>query len=1005
VICFWPRKLARARKSKSYILFNVGAFGYKSVPQAGYNFAVISSAPMDIHRLLELVKQGEGLTLDFKQELDQNSTNIAKLLCSYANSAGGILLVGVTDEGECIGVPNPDGVQKRIVSISQSTCQPPINPQMGSIHLENGGYIVWADVAPLDDGLCLVEGRCYIRVGPVSLPITTNDQLQEALRKKSALGARQTNLQQRCIIGLRFTDPNAGFKNRTEKLATIRKFLAETRAVKLISIVGRAGIGKTALISKVCCEVETQGIEAPGAGKSLVDGIFYYSCRGTDLPLVGRLFSDFGKVLGAHTAEELAECWRDRTQSIADKARFLLSKLGTGYYLLVLDNLENLLDSSGRFINADLAEFFELALTTGHCLRILATTRRQPLVDCAALRAIRNVLLDEGLPDSEAAALLREMDPMGDVGLLNESEEILLGVARRCYGVPRALEAFVGILMADPVLSPAALLADTKLFDAHVAENLVADHYARLSDHERRVVEVIALMNRRVPSEAIAYMVQPSFPDLCVEACLRSLVSQHVVSLLRDQRLYGLHPLDQQHAYDRIPATGDSYNRAVLHERAAKYYLDVVSRPASECAGLSELDPQLAAFLHRRNAGDGDGACRILDGLDPGPLSIWGHYQLIVELRESIRDILGLATLKSVNLGCLGRAYANLGDTERAIECFMQSMELARTLGSTSEVAMRLGNLGEAYFALGDTEKALAHFREAHEQFCDLKENKEAGFWLGHIGLAHMRLGQLEEAAQCFRSAEQIAAHEDDPRQGSWLSNLASLLMLKGETTLALEHYERSVEMARRIQDRRGLVARLRGIGLCFTALSRFEEAAAKCEEALEIARSIKNRYGIAATLHSLGRVYCRAGDLRRSRYCLQQSIAEHSPSTEYQSCVQIGIVDLIDRGPAEATESLKTALSLCSARLARTPNDYDALYSRALAYAGLSDFDGAERDLRAGLNLCTSAGILENVKTDLALLTPVTNNSAAVGNLISIINQASNTTSVITAKQSSETL
>ena len=53
------------------------------------------SIPPKIARLIE---GGENSTLDFKQTVS-NVHKIAKTMCSFANTKGGVLLIGVRDNG------------------------------------------------------------------------------------------------------------------------------------------------------------------------------------------------------------------------------------------------------------------------------------------------------------------------------------------------------------------------------------------------------------------------------------------------------------------------------------------------------------------------------------------------------------------------------------------------------------------------------------------------------------------------------------------------------------------------------------------------------------------------------------------------------------------------------------------------------------------------------------------------------------------------------------------
>lgn len=50
-----------------------------------------------------LLNQKEGSTLDYKQRVN-NPEKLAKTLVAFANSNGGILLIGVSDQGKILGI-------------------------------------------------------------------------------------------------------------------------------------------------------------------------------------------------------------------------------------------------------------------------------------------------------------------------------------------------------------------------------------------------------------------------------------------------------------------------------------------------------------------------------------------------------------------------------------------------------------------------------------------------------------------------------------------------------------------------------------------------------------------------------------------------------------------------------------------------------------------------------------------------------------------------------------
>jgi len=322
--------------------------------------------------------------------------------------------------------------------------------------------------------------------------------------------------------------------------------------VRLVSVVGRGGMGKTALVSKVLADLERGILPVPGEERELsIDGILYLSARSTGLGLE-RIYADVGRMLGEPAASKLADRWAGDAP-LAAKVEHLLEAMRDGPYLILLDNLEDSLTEESDIAEEGLRLFIERCLTQPDGVRLIATSREKVRLAAAALHSARCIPLREGLPEDEAVALLRDLDPQGTLGLRDAPEGDLRRAVRLTRGIPRALEILAGILHEDPTASLPRLLADGDAFGAEVVEQLVAEGYHRLGDDERRIMEALAVLDRPVDETAIAYLLHPWFPGMDMRAGQRRLVSSYFASASRVTGEYSLHPLDRDYAYRQIP--------------------------------------------------------------------------------------------------------------------------------------------------------------------------------------------------------------------------------------------------------------------------------------------------------------------------------------------------------------------------------------------------------------------------------------------------------------------
>ena len=91
-----------------------------------------------IDRIKQYLIDGEGETLDYKQEIS-SASKIAKTMVSFANNKGGVLLVGVRDNRSISGIRSED--EKYMLDLAASFyCKPEIELELKEHNI--GGKII-----------------------------------------------------------------------------------------------------------------------------------------------------------------------------------------------------------------------------------------------------------------------------------------------------------------------------------------------------------------------------------------------------------------------------------------------------------------------------------------------------------------------------------------------------------------------------------------------------------------------------------------------------------------------------------------------------------------------------------------------------------------------------------------------------------------------------------------------------------------------------------------------
>ncbi len=122
-------------------------------------------------------KWQEGIRVEYKQEITKN---VPKIVSSFANTQGGIFIIGVKenepDDEEpftIIGIPNTRGIEERIVQSSVMNIYPPVMPEVIIVDVpetENVIVIVRVDESPQAPHAIQNSTKVYIRHANITQP-------------------------------------------------------------------------------------------------------------------------------------------------------------------------------------------------------------------------------------------------------------------------------------------------------------------------------------------------------------------------------------------------------------------------------------------------------------------------------------------------------------------------------------------------------------------------------------------------------------------------------------------------------------------------------------------------------------------------------------------------------------------------------------------------------------------------------------------------------------------
>lgn len=137
--------------------------------------------------ILDLISQGEGVTIEFKECKNEVAAEVYPTVCSFSNRFGGHILMGVADNGEIIGV-NPNCVKDMRKNFSNMLNNPQkISPTLylSAEEIEIDGKIILYIYVPKISQVHTCNKITYDRIGDADINISNNTtQMSEIYMRK-----------------------------------------------------------------------------------------------------------------------------------------------------------------------------------------------------------------------------------------------------------------------------------------------------------------------------------------------------------------------------------------------------------------------------------------------------------------------------------------------------------------------------------------------------------------------------------------------------------------------------------------------------------------------------------------------------------------------------------------------------------------------------------------------------------------------------------------------------
>lgn len=137
---------------------------------------------MNQEAVSNLLALGEGFTTEFKRS---GALNLGREICAFANATGGVILIGVTDAGEVVGVGDHNRLKSEVQSSARSA-EPPI-----AVDVESIGEVLCITVPEQHSKPYAFGGKFFIREGATSQQMA-RDEIREFFFKEGLIHFDET---------------------------------------------------------------------------------------------------------------------------------------------------------------------------------------------------------------------------------------------------------------------------------------------------------------------------------------------------------------------------------------------------------------------------------------------------------------------------------------------------------------------------------------------------------------------------------------------------------------------------------------------------------------------------------------------------------------------------------------------------------------------------------------------------------------------------------------------
>jgi len=227
-----------------------------------------------------------------------------------------------------------------------------------------------------------------------------------------------------------------------------------------------------------------------------------------------------------------------------------------------------------------------------------------------------------------------------------------------------------------------------------------------------------------------------------------------------------------------------------------------------------------------------------------------------------------------LRLSDVGFCYTSLAMYNKADTYYLQSLEIARTRGDTSEMASNLNNLGFNAGGLGNYGKAISYFDQTLSLDRKRKNDEDISVDLNNIGKVYFSWKKFDKSLEYYQeSLNRAIVAGNENMQAVRLSNIGQAYESMDEIGKALDYLNQALELDKKLGNTKKVGIRYSHLGVVYLKQGKYQEAYQSLTEAIGIFEETNNISSKIITLNHLGNLMNTRGQYSEALNYFNESL------------------------------------------------------------------------------------------------------------------------------------